>query len=258
LQLFFCLSQQSTDQQPIIAAPRRIAYALLRHVSRGELAQPRVVVFVCGLPGAGKSTLIERRYGRCNHRTVVLDLDHELTQHPRFNPADPEALYHGRLGRAAYKWADERVEARYREALSEHGLRRVVIDGTGTNAARRVRRMLMARHAGWFVKVLYVHIPLETAIRRAATRARPVSARKIYSYQEKIAEAMVAVSDYADEFEHFDAPAPDDPAHVLAREGYVNKLRALNAAEEARRQRALLAQARSRSALALSGAKSNK
>ena len=57
---------------------------------------------------------------------------------------------------------------------------RIVLDGTGTNAERQRRRMRAAREAGWFVKILYVDLPLETAVRRAAQRERPVKASKIY------------------------------------------------------------------------------
>eukprot|EP00966_Prymnesium_polylepis_P162695 3760243-Prymnesium_polylepis.2 len=205
---------------------------------------------MAGLPGAGKSTVIERRYHpRRSCSTTVLDLDSEMAQHPRFNPADPDALYTETSGRP-YRWADEQVEQRFQSALKDGSLTRIVIDGTGTNSERQMRRMREAAQAGWFVKVLYVSIPFDTAVRRAAHRARPVSAHKIGSYQAKITQALGAMADHADEFETFDAPS-HDPPHVLMREGFVQRSRTMvheiesiveGKLAEGRRPRALAAQ----------------
>ena len=118
----------------------------------------------------------------------MLELDRMLCQHPQFDPADPEVLF-ARL----YRWADRRVEERFQSALKDTSLRRLVIDGTGTHAKRQMRRMAEAREAGWFVKVLYVNIPLDTSVPRAAARARPVGADRIYYYQAKIFSSLVQV-----------------------------------------------------------------
>ena len=223
---------------------RQLRFKLLHRFCRGELAQPRVVIFMCGLPGAGKSTIAERRYRPAQQASSVvwLDLDAELSTHPRFNPSDPDKLYVEK-GNKAYEWADARIEARYQAALADDSLKRIVVDGTGTNAERQRHRMQEAREAGFFVKVLFVDIPLETAVRRAAHRPRPVSAAKIHSYHAKIHSALVQMHDLADEFETFDAPS-HDPPHVLAREGYKDKSRTIVAAEEAQRQRLMLERTR--------------
>ena len=231
---------------------------------------------MAGLPGAGKSTLIERRYRpRERSDTALLDLDAEMARwlnyhrtipdsalphprphprpilvrhlcphprHPRFDPNDPDALY-TEPGHQAYRWADERMESRFQAALIDTSFRRVIIDGTGTNAERQARRMQQAREAGWFVKVLYVSIPLDTAIRRAAARTRPVSAQRILSYHHKIIDSLALVVDLADEFETFDAPS-HDPPHVLMREGFEQKSRTIEAQMAARRQDRALANAR--------------
>jgi len=227
---------------------RELAYVVCHAFHRGELAQPNVVIFMSGLPGAGKSTIIEKRYrstGQRREHTAVIDLDSEMVSHPRFDPADPDRIYTDEaLKRAAYEWANARVERRFQQALSEKGsLKRIVLDGTGTNSERQLRRMRAAQEAGWFVKVLYVHIPLETAVRRAARRSRPVTASKIYQYQTKIGDALVQMAEVADEFEIFDAPS-HDPAHVLMREGYVDKSRTIVAAEAEARRAAEMADAR--------------
>ena len=58
---------------------RRIFFQPLHLVSRGEVVQPRVAIFMIGLPGAGKSRIIYDRYerhlsSRRERTTVVVDL----------------------------------------------------------------------------------------------------------------------------------------------------------------------------------------
>ena len=226
----FSTGKPNEPPLPRLPIRQRIAYHVLHRFSRGELVEPKVVVFMAGLPGAGKTTIINRRYQPSSRwsSTVVLDLDSEMCSHPRYDPADPDQIYTER-GNAPYAWADKRIEAKFVTALaaapsSRCWKRRIVLDGTGTNSERQVRRMRAAQEAGWFVKVLYVNIPLETAVRRAARRTRPVSATKIFRYQARIDEALVAMAELADEFELFDAPS-HDPPHVLMKEGYVDKSR---------------------------------
>lgn len=195
--------------RPARELSHRVAYSVLHNVlRRGELLQPRVAVFMVGLPGAGKSRCIDRRYAPGTNSTAVVDLDVEIRRHPRFDPADPNALY-VEPSQEAYHWADAQVERRFSEAISNPGLRRVVIDGTGTNAERQVRRMAAARDAGWYVKVLYVRVPVRIAVARAATRKRTVSPARVRMYQARIAAALPKVVPYADEVETFSSP--DEP-----------------------------------------------
>merc|ERR1719230_706571 len=138
-----------------------------------------------GLPGAGKSRVISHRYGsdpRAVEQLVVLDLDKEIVQHPEYDPKDPDRLYLSK-GREAYKWADARVESKFLAGLSDPRVRRLVVDGTGTNEERQVRRMRQAREAGFFVKALYVRVPVRTAIARAAMRKTGVTPERIELYQ---------------------------------------------------------------------------
>ena len=51
--------------------------------------------------------------------------------------------------------------------------------------------MREAREAGWYVKVLYVRVPIKTAIQRAMLRTRRVSPERIAMYQAKISQALV-------------------------------------------------------------------
>ena len=207
--------------------PRRLAFNVLHRFERGDCVHPRTVVFMSGIPGSGKTTIIERRYhpDRRRSETVVLDIDAQLATHPRYDPSDPDKLFF-EGGTKTYEWADAKIEERFHAALSERSARRIVIDGTGTNTERQERRMRAARDAGWFVKVLYVHIPVETAVRRAAARERPVSAQRVRMYQQRVGSALEHMAHLADELEVYDAPS-HDPAHVLMGEGFADSSRTL-------------------------------
>ena len=144
----------------------------LRGTWRTEILHHHAVVFMVGLPAAGKSTVIESRYGRLRGRRAlkVIDLDAEMIAHPKYDPDDPDSVY--RL-QEAYKWADGMVESRFQEALCDRSLSRIIVDGTGTNIERQIRRMNEARAAGWFVKVMYVRVPVRSARSQSQPQAVP-------------------------------------------------------------------------------------
>lgn len=160
--------------------------------------------------------MINQRYGQDprSHAplesTVVLDLDKEIVQHPEYDPADPDRLYISH-GREAYKWADARVESAWLAGLENGEVKRMVLDGTGTNEERQIRRMKQARDAGFYVKALYVRVPVRTAIARAAMRKTGVTPERIETYQRKMASAMEVASSHADEVEIVDVTFDDAP-----------------------------------------------
>lgn len=187
----------------LLSAASELRRGVVRTICHRERLQRHVAVFMVGLPAAGKSRVIAQRYeGRPRMPIAVVDLDAEMAAHPEYDPADPDSIYRSE---EAYLWADARVEARFAAALQNHSLARVVLDGTGTNAERQIRRMREARAAGWFVKVLYVRVPIRTAIDRAKLRARRVSPEKIEAYQQKLGVALRAAAAYADELEVVDS-----------------------------------------------------
>lgn len=196
-------------------------------MSRGEVVQPRVAIFMSGLPGAGKSSVIAHRYvhhrGKRRNATLVIDLDSEMAAHPRYDPSNPSSLYL-EASQEPYRWADARVEARFKAALADPSLSRVILDGTGTNTPRQILRMSEARKAGWFVKVLYVRVPASIAIERAAARKRTVSPARILSYQSKMAEALAAAKRYADEVETFDCRVNEPQPGTCVANGYVDSI----------------------------------
>lgn len=95
-----------------------------------------------------------------------------MKQHPRFDPAFPASIY---SDKAAYDWADDCLQRQFESILSERPLPRLVaFDGTGTKVVRRIERMKQARAAGYWIRLLYVRVSLETAMRRNSRRHRRV------------------------------------------------------------------------------------
>lgn len=186
---------------------RQLAFCLVSQcLSHEGVIIPRIAVFMIGLPGAGKSTVIRSRYKISTNSTLVIDLDSEMMSHPRYNPRDPNALYIEE-GQKPYHWANARVDKRFKDALVDPCLSRVVLDGTGTNTQRQLLRMNEARTAGWFVKVIYVQVDACTAIARAARRSRYVSPEKILWYQSKIDDAIAVAKEHADAVETVECTA---------------------------------------------------
>lgn len=198
-----------------LAGIKRLAYVVLhKTVARGEVVYPRVAVFMIGLPGSGKSRVIQSRYqlrrSQANS-TQVLDLDAEIEQHPEWDDNDPDRVYLD-PSLDAYRWADARVEARFHAAVHDHSVLRLVLDGTGTNLERQVRRMREAAAAGMFVKAIYVRVPCQTAITRASMRRRPVTAERIRYYYSKMSSALTTARRHAHEVTR----APSTPNLLLA------------------------------------------
>ena len=77
-------------------------------------AREHMAVFMAGLPGSGKTRVIDGRYGLSRSTTLLLDLDTEIIHHPKYDPDDPPAVY---ASAGAYTWADERVEEKFQAAL---------------------------------------------------------------------------------------------------------------------------------------------
>lgn len=168
---------------------------------------------MAGMPGAGKTRVIESYFGlmrtsypeSSEDSTVILNLDHEIKAHARYDVHDRASVY---AVDGAYEWADERVEQRFNVAVDDARIGRIVLDGTGGNSdakvARRAQRMDAARAAGMWVRLLYVRVSLETALRRNAKRKRVVPLATLQRYERWLESAVQAVGPHADEVEVVD------------------------------------------------------
>ena len=116
---------------------------LLRRAASAA-ARERQCVFMCGVPGSGKTRIIRSRFGPgspCSS-ALVIDLDLEMRHHPEFDESNPASIYDDP---AAYAWADKRVERHFQAALHDEQLSGIVVDGTGC-ACAAARGRACARH----------------------------------------------------------------------------------------------------------------
>ena len=164
---------------PSLDLPRQLLYRALHVLNLGEVMHPKVCVFMVGLPGAGKSRIINLRYVSDHRRgmrkvntTVVVDLDKEIIHHPEYDPKDPDKLYLHRGRRRTC--ADARVEARFLSGLTSGTTRRL----TSTAPAPT----WSARSAGW-----RKHAKRGSSSRRctsACQRVQPSCVRRCASRRE--------------------------------------------------------------------------
>lgn len=145
----------------------------------------KIAVFTQGLPGAGKSFIVGREYGNAD---IVVDPDAIKASHPDYDPKDPQALH---------AWSKEISESQIRDALS-NPVDLLVVDGTGTNAEKIVRRIREAQAVGYECHLVYVRVSLKTSLARNAARARTVPERVVREKALDIATAYEIVSSVAD------------------------------------------------------------
>jgi predicted kinase len=158
------------------------------------------VVFTAGAPGSGKTFVVHNLFDLNSFR-AHLDLDHAMRQHPLFDPLDQTKLY-SKLDsisgkREAYLWADARIEEEFRALVQQSPSNdmRLLVDGTGTNVPRTLKRMEIARNAGFHVVLVYVRCSKEAIIRRTKRRERNVPNEVIEDYLERMDASIKATVD---------------------------------------------------------------
>lgn len=170
---------------------RRLCVVVLLFATSGESARKRVV-FMAGLPGSGKSRVIEALGG-----DLVLDLDSEIANHPEYDGTS--SIYNSS---SAYDWADGEIEKKFLAGMRNSTL--IVVDGTGTKVSRRLNRVDLAKRFGFATTLLYVKVDLETALRRNAKRKRVVPLRVMQDYAAVIENAQERVRNAVDCYVEFD------------------------------------------------------
>jgi predicted ABC-type ATPase len=153
-------------------------------------SQPEMV-FTMGIPAAGKSTVAAAKFGATH---TIIDPDAIKETHPSYDPENPTLLH---------AWSQEVTEQMFHAAI-ESGAGAWVIDGTGTNAEKMVRRINQARAAGFTVRVVFITCSLQTSLRRNAARIRKVPVECIISKARDIQTAFEIVRTFADTTEIVD------------------------------------------------------
>ncbi len=139
-----------------------------------------------GLPGSGKSFVLSQRFDVDSF--VTIDPDEEKKKIEGFDPEHPE-LVHEQSQRMA--------EETFLRAIADHD--DIIVDGTGTNVERMIRRTRQLQRFGYSVELVYVKVSLRTAIERNANRDRVVPENIIREKAETIATAFELVATEVDE-----------------------------------------------------------
>ena len=152
------------------------------------------IVFTMGLPAAGKTTLVNKRYGK-KKGWEIIDSDLISVALPGYDPNDPSKT-HTR--------AEEMAEDLYQNTLRQRDNPNIVLDSTGIKISKITRRIRDARFAGYHVKLLYVTVPLEISLVRNAKRDRHVPRSIIMDKARDVRSAFDQVSRLVDQVEVFD------------------------------------------------------
>lgn len=142
--------------------------------------QPEMI-FTMGLPASGKSYIANEMYPAA----FYIDPDLVKESHKDYDPNQPHLLH---------DWSKDVTELMFQETLTAPKNLQTVVDGTGTNQEKMIRKMGEAKRAGFKVKILYVRTSLETALERNQQRDRTVDTAIIHRKYQEITESWGRLS----------------------------------------------------------------
>ncbi|MGM0409122.1 MAG: zeta toxin family protein [Bacillota bacterium] len=145
-------------------------------------------ILTMGLPGAGKSYILNRDFETEVEEYVMVDPDLEKQQHPEYDPENPAAIH---------EWSKKQANKKRYNAIAND--KNMIIDGTGTNSEKMVKRIVELQSAGYTTEVVYVQVSLQTSLKRNAQRPRTVPENIIREKAELISTSFEIISRYADE-----------------------------------------------------------
>ena len=166
----------------------------VKNIARKNPSGGLKAIFTMGLPAAGKSTLVEKRYaGRANY--VIVDPDVIAAGLPGYDPKMPQLVH---------EKANAIAEERFQHALKARPRKHVILDSTGTRVSKLLGRMALARKAGYSIHLLYVTVPLEVSLQRNRERTRVVPEAVILQKAEEISASFNKVRPKVDSVEIVD------------------------------------------------------
>lgn len=146
----------------------------------------KVAILSMGLPGAGKSYVLNENYNMEDY--ILIDPDRIKEEKEDYDPKHPE-VYH--------EWSKK--EAKMRMAMAVYQGQNLIIDGTGTNVEKMYKQIKELQMQQYKVILLYVKVSLKTSIKRNSERERNVPESIIYEKFETIEYAFDILSGIADE-----------------------------------------------------------
>lgn len=116
-----------------------------------------------GLPGAGKTTVKQRRLQKGD---LDIEPDQFKCRHRRFSHDMGEET-----DDEVHRWSVRRAADAFENAINSPRRPNLVFDSSGSNAKWLLRRISAAREAGYRVELLWVDVPVEIALFRNRDRA---------------------------------------------------------------------------------------
>lgn len=147
----------------------------------------KAILFI-GLPGSGKTTIVEERYSSDYH---VVSADLIKQQHPDYDPNNTEPLH---------EWSVAEAE-REMNVLSDEG-KDICMDSGGVNNSYSLRIIGMLKSKGYHITLVYVDTPLDVCLERNRERLRKVPESAILEKSKKICSCLEKQMAECDEFIH--------------------------------------------------------
>ena len=120
----------------------------------------KVAVFMLGLPGAGKSTYLDKNYPKgSNH--ILVSADEIRVNHPNYDPKFPEAIHEECIALAEQSMYD--IAENY---VITNMTGDIVMDGGGINNSYTLRILLKMKSYGFKTKVVFIDTPTQVCIDR--------------------------------------------------------------------------------------------
>ena len=142
--------------------------------------------FTMGLPGAGKSTVLNT-LNYYNGDYTIIDPDAIKAEQLDYNPKQPQ-IYH--------TWSQEQAKKRIMMAIVDN--KNIVVDGTGTSVERYAKQIKELKVNGYEITLLYVKVSLNTSLERNSKRDRVVPESVILEKFETIEIAFDILSSMVD------------------------------------------------------------
>ncbi len=139
-----------------------------------------------GSTGVGKSYTANKLYP--NMKT--LDCDQIKESHPDYDPKNPSVLH---------EWSSFMLEEEFQKAILHD--QSFILDGTGSNSDKMVRRIEEAKMHGFTTKLLYVTASLKTCLLRNSQRERVVPEFIVKQKYKDVKYSFQLVSPYVDEIQ---------------------------------------------------------
>jgi len=161
-------------------------------------------IFLAGLPGAGKSTIVSKvNDGQVQPQIINTDRTYEYLLGKNSETA------------SAMAWELFGPKSKLMNASilynAINSTRAMFVDGTSANSGSLIRRSGLLESLGWDVAMIYVNVDYEVALERIATRVRQVDTdfvQRVYKemeankafYKSKFGSNFIEVDNNSDNF----------------------------------------------------------